>query len=318
MKSPAFRVALVLAAGRGERMQPLSNVVPKPALPLPEGPVIASALRLAAETGVQTVVVNTWHLAERMAAAVEEVDLPGVELAISPEDQLMGTAGGLALARDRGLLLEDGPVLVINGDGALGLRLDSLVTHHHRGDDLVTLALLPHLDPRRWSRVLLDAGGRVERILSPGPPAAEEAPFLYPGVMAVSRTALDDLPATPGEIPDLLWGPAREARRLGGVVVPGHWREVGTPAGYLEVVTQRLAGRTVVSPSARVDPGASLATSYIGQNAGVDAGAVVENSVVAEGAMVGRGTRVIRSVLLGAVKVRGGEAVVDEVRAEAR
>jgi len=317
MKSPAFRVALVLAAGRGERMRPLSNVVPKPALLLPEGPVVASALRLAAETGVQRVVVNTWHLAERMATAVEEIDLPGVEVVLSPESQLMGTAGGLALARDRGLLGEDGPVLVLNGDGVLGLRLDSLVAYHHRGDDMVTLALLPHLDPRRWSRVLLDTGGRVERILAPGPPAAEEAPFLYPGVMAVSRTALDGLPATPGEIPDLLWGPAREAQRLGGVIVPGHWREVGTPADYLDVVIQRLAGRTVVNPLARVDPDASLATSYIGKNAGVGAGAVVENSVVAEGATVGSGTRVIRSVLLGPVEVRAGEAVVDEMRAEA-
>jgi len=309
---------MVLAAGRGERMRPLSEVVPKPALPMPDGPVIGSALRLAASSGVERVVVNTWHLGERMAAAVAEIELPGVELVLSPESRLMGTAGGLALARDRGLLGDDGPVLVLNGDGLLGLSVGFLSVRHGSAEDLVTLALLPHLDPNRWSRVILDANGLVAGIQSPGPPAQEEAPFLYPGVMAVSRTALDALPSTAGEIPDLLWRPAQESGRLGGVVMAGHWREVGTPSDYREVVAQRLGETSAIRPSSKVAAEAKISASLIGDAVVVEGGAVVESSVVAEGAVIHRGARVQGSLVFGAIEVEPGATIVDEVLAQPR
>ena len=318
MSHKPFSVAMVLAAGRGERMRPLSDILPKPALPLPEGPVIASPLRLAAETGIRRVVVNTYHLADHLVEAVAGLEFDGMEIQLSRETDLMGTAGGLALARDRGLLGDDGPVLVLNGDGVLGLQLDSLIARHNRGEDCVTLALLPHLAPERWSRVVLDAADRVDRILPPGPPEPEEAPFLYPGVMAVSRAALDALPSTAGEIPELLWRPAQEAGRLGGIVVPGHWREVGTPTDYLEVVLQRLAGRPTIHPSAEVHPTAFIEAAFVGRDTVVEFGARVDASVVAEGAVVRRGARVTRSVLLGPVEVQAGEEVMEEVRTESR
>ena len=69
---------MVLAAGRGERMRPLSDTLPKPALPLPDGPVVRSALQLAATTGTGRVVVNVWHLAERMEGCLSAIHLPGV------------------------------------------------------------------------------------------------------------------------------------------------------------------------------------------------------------------------------------------------
>ena len=69
MTETPFAVAVILAAGRGERMRPLSSVVPKPALDLPDGPVISSPMRVAVAAGVERIVVNTWHLADRMAQA---------------------------------------------------------------------------------------------------------------------------------------------------------------------------------------------------------------------------------------------------------
>ncbi|MFC2144295.1 sugar phosphate nucleotidyltransferase [Acidobacteriota bacterium] len=310
-----FKTAMVLAAGLGQRMQPLTSVLPKPALPMPDGPVVASALRLAASAGATRIVVNVSHLAEHMAEAVSEVSIGGVEIALSFEAELMGSAGGLAVARDRGLLGNEDPVLVINGDGALGLDLEGFAENHFARGDLVTLALLPHLDPERWSRVVLDIDERVTDIHPPGQPDPAEVPFLYPGVMAVHREALDALPATPGEIPVNLWGPAQKERRLGGVVMAGHWREVGTPADYLEVVLLRLAGTTWIDASARVSSGASIRSSFVGRGTVVSDRAVIEESVVAEGALVGNGARITRSVLLGAVEIAPKENVVGEIRA---
>ena len=315
MKARTVSVAMVLAAGRGERMRPLSDVLPKPALPLPDGPVVSSSLRLAAAAGARSVTVNSWHLAEPMERALRRLELPGVTIATSREETLMGTAGGLALARARGLLGRDGPVLVINGDCLLSLELEALLERCATGDDLVTLALMPHPDPDRWSRVVLGEAGTVTAMLPPGEPVPGEASFLYPGVMVVSRQALDALPVQLLATPEALWEPARAAGRLGGVVVRGRWREVGTPAGYLEAALDRLGGHSAVDPAAAVDPRATLRSSYLGEGAWIAADAVVEESVVACGATVGRGARVARSVLLGPVAIGEGEIVVDQCRA---
>jgi mannose-1-phosphate guanylyltransferase len=314
MRSFAPRTAMIFAAGRGERMRPLSDSLPKPALPLPDGPVISSPLELVARTGIRRVVVNAWHLADRLQEALDRIEQSGLDLRVSREARLMGTAGGLAAARDAGLLEGDGPVLVLNGDGVLDVTLDPALERHHRDGDLVTLALLPHPGPERWSRVLI-ADGRVQRILPPGRPEPGETPFVYPGAMVVAREALEQLPSVPGEVPELLWTPARRAQRLGAAVTTGRWREVGTPADYLDAVLDRLGGGTVVDPTARVHASAQLERTYVGRHAQVGPGAALRDSIVAEGAAVGAQARVARSVLLGPVRIAPREQVQGELRA---
>jgi mannose-1-phosphate guanylyltransferase len=303
---------MILAAGRGQRMRPLSDVIPKPALPLKEGPVVSWPLRLAA-AACRRVVVNTWHLAEQMEAAVHACS-SSAEVLISREPQLMGTAGGLALARRR-RLLDDGPVLVINGDSLFHLDLGPLCERHLGSDDLITLALLPHLDPRAWSRVLLDSNGRVAQILPPGDPEPGEAPFLYPGVMLVGAEALAEVPVAPADTWDRLWQPAMAQNRLGGAVVGGYWREVGNPGAYLDTVIAQLDDQPQIAADATVAGNAAIGTALIGPGASIEARSVVAESVVSHGAVVHQGARVIRSVLLGAARAEPDEVVVGTFRA---
>jgi mannose-1-phosphate guanylyltransferase len=305
---------MVLAAGRGERMRPLSGVLPKPALPLADGPVIGSALRLAERTGADRIVVNTWHLGDRMAAAVAEAGHSRLDVVLSPETSLMGTAGGLALARDRGVLKTTGPVLVVNGDGCHDLDLNRLVERHTLGGDAVTLGLLPHPDPARWSRVLVGAQERVIAIRPAGKAEPHEDCRLYPGVMVVSRKSLDTLPSEPGEIPERLWFPALETGSLGAATISGSWREVGTPADYHSVIMDQLAGGNRVHPTAEIDRTAEIENSFIGRGVRIRDRAQVRHSVVVEGAVVDTEASVDRSVLLGSVCVSARCAVDREVR----
>ena len=138
MSDRSATVAMVLAAGRGVRMRPLSDVLPKPALPLPEGPVVSAAVCQAAAAGIRRIVVNLWHLPELMAEALRRITPLEAEIRLSPEPELMGTAGGLALARDRGLLGDRGPVVVFNGDSLLQLSLEPLLERFASSRDLVT------------------------------------------------------------------------------------------------------------------------------------------------------------------------------------
>ena len=110
--------------------------------------------------------------------------------------------------------------------------------------------------------------------------------------------------------------PALERRRLGAVVVSGHWREAGTPGDYLDAVLNRLEGRSVVSKTARVDSRAQLGAVLVGDDVVVEQDAVIGDSVVAGGARVEAGARVLRSVILGPAVVVGGETVVGELRVE--
>ncbi len=305
---------MVLAAGRGERMRPLSDVLPKPALPLSDGPVVASALQLAVDAGVERIVVNTWHLGSLMETAVTAATRPDMKVAISHENSLMGTAGGLALARERGLLGTTGPVVVVNGDGRLRLDLGPLFERHRARRDAVTLGLLPHPDPTRWSRVVVDPTGTVTAIRPPGALAPGELPFVYPGVMVVSRETLDGLPVSPGEIPARLWFPALAVAKLGGALISGEWREVGTAADYLAVVHEQLGGESIIHATATVAPTAVIGASLIGRDVIIGDRAVIHGSVVAEGANVADGSVVTSSVFLGSSRTIAGERVAEEFR----
>ncbi len=307
-------VAMIFAAGRGRRMQPLSDVVPKPALPVPGGPVVSWALRLVARCGVPNAVLNSWWLAQTMEEAAAEALPPELNLRFSREEHLMETAGGLALARDRGLLGTDGPVLIVNGDGILNLDLKDLFRRHRESEDLVTLGLSPHLGPELWSRVVLDRGGLVSAILPPGTPAAGEVPLLYPGVMVIAREALDTLQTTPSGVASALWTPARAQARLGGVLVSGHWREVGRTPDYLEAVMALLGDRNDVHASARVAPSAVLNQTLIGPDVTIDQEAVINQGIISHGAVIGAGARIIRSVVLGNVRVEAGRTMTDEIQ----
>jgi mannose-1-phosphate guanylyltransferase len=295
-------------------MRPLSDAVPKPALPLPGGPLIGWALRLVLRVGLDRVAVNTWHLPSVLKTACLHSKPRGLEILFSQEDNRLGTAGGLAWARDAGLLGDDGPVLVLNGDCALNLDLEPLYEKHAQGSDLVTFALLPHLDPQRWSRVVLDAKGCVTDIRPPGDPKTNEVPLLHTGVMIVSREGLEMLPAGNGSIRELLFPQARELNRLGGAVVTGHWREVGTPETYLDTVLALLGDRTLVEDASEVEPEAWANRSLVAAGGRIEAGARVSESVVAHGAVVESGAEVIRSVVLGECRISTGDVVEGSFR----
>jgi NDP-sugar pyrophosphorylase family protein len=308
---------MILAAGRGTRLAPLTEALPKPAIPLPGGPLISWPLRLAAKAGVHRAVVNTWWRAELMESAVHDACPNGLELAISRETELMETAGGVAVARDRGLLGDAGPVLVIHGDGILDLAREPLLRRHAVSDDLATLALLPHLDPTSYSRVSLTADGRVAAIRPPRTPDRGEVPLLYPGVMLLSRDAVNRIDHRPVGLARAVWGPAIAEGRMGGVLVPGHWREIGTPWNYLDAVGRLLRGGNHIHPKARVDPSATIGASFVGPEVSIAAGAVVAGSILSHGVHVAARARVAQAILLGPCTVEAERTVAGTFDARA-
>ena len=221
--------AMVMAAGLGKRMRPLTATRPKPLVEVAGKPLIDHVFEHLIGAGVRRAVVNVHYLADTLEAHVT-THFDGIEVAISDERaQLMETGGGLVQARD---LLGDDPVLVINSDNLwLDGPVDSLKLLSHRWDDAAMDALLLVVPYARANNhpgqgdFRIDADGRIVGRRKPG----TAAPFVYTGIQILHPRVIRDWPEGPFST-NLFWNRAIEAGRAYAQVHQGMWFDVGTPA----------------------------------------------------------------------------------------
>jgi MurNAc alpha-1-phosphate uridylyltransferase len=221
-------VAMVLAAGLGKRMRPLTATRPKPLVEVAGRPLIDHALARLEAAGVRKAVVNVHYLADALEAHLAK-RRGGMEIAISDErHQLLETGGGLIHALP---LIDADPFLSVNSDNLWvdgpvdSLRLLASNWDEERMDALLLLVPLARAHCHKGKGDFhMDALGRLRRNRQNG-----VAPFVFTGVQMISKRLLD------GEVPEgpfstnLLWNRAMEAGRLFGTVHQGLWFDVGQP-----------------------------------------------------------------------------------------
>nr|WP_206211841.1 nucleotidyltransferase family protein [Wenzhouxiangella sp. XN24] len=205
---------MVLAAGRGERMRPLTDQMPKPLLPVGGRPLVAHHLVALAAAGYREVVMNCAWLGEQLRATLGDGREWGVSIAYSPEPwPALDTGGGIFQALP---LLGPGPFLLVNGDTWCDLALAGLALPRDMLGHLVLVPNPPHNPDGDFGledgRVLPDADSR----------------YTYSGLAVLAPELFDG--CTPGRFPlaPLLRKAAGEGR-LSGVLHDGFWTDVGTP-----------------------------------------------------------------------------------------
>jgi NDP-sugar pyrophosphorylase family protein len=300
---------MLLAAGLGLRLRPLTLLLAKPALPVLNRPLIHWTLEALQAAGVDEVVINLHHLPRSVTEAVGDGSAFGLRVRWSRERQILGTGGGPRRVRR---LLGDEPVLLVNGDMVMELDLGRLVARHRRGSARATLGLRPNPDPKRYAPVITGPGGRV-LALRGRPRGVRGTASMFAGVHVLDPALLERLPPgasdTVGDLYPLL---IEAGERVEGVRLPGLWLDIGTPALYLEAHRRLLArghAAAAVASGARVGSGAKLRRAAVGAGAVVGEGARVEDSVLWDGARVGAGARVRRSVVTRGGRVAAGERV---------
>ena len=232
-------VGMILAAGRGERLRPLTDTVPKPLVPVLDRPLLDHAIDRFAAAGVARVVVNVHHLGEQIAAHLADRTAP--EIVISREATALETGGGIVQALP---LLGPEPFFAANGDS---LWFDGSIPALDR--------LAAAFDPARHDAVLLlqrtaSAVGydqnRGDFFLDPDDHPrrvgrGEIAPFLYAGVQILSPRLFADAPQGAFSL-NLVWDKALASGRLGAIVHDGEWYTVTDEAG-LALVREHLDRR---------------------------------------------------------------------------
>ena len=226
--------AFVLAAGKGERMRPLTNTIPKPLVPLAHKPLIDHVLDRLASAGIKRAVVNIHYLADKLEKHLAHRTAPKIILS-NERDELLDTGGGALRALPK---LGAEPFVIHNSDSVwiegLGSNLERLLDawDEKEMDSLMLVApLAASIGYDGLGDFQMDPTGRLTRQSGP-----RLAPFVFAGVSIAHPRLFDNAPKGRFSL-NKLWDRAIEKGRLYGLRLEGIWMHVGTPEALKEAET---------------------------------------------------------------------------------
>ncbi len=320
--------AVILAAGEGTRLAPLTNVRPKPMLPVANRPVLEHVIEAVADAGIDEVVLVVGYKRERIQNHIGDGDAWGVDVTYAVQDTQLGTGDAILTAES----YIGGDFVVLNGDRIVDASfVERVIAERERTGD-VAMGVTRVDEPELYGVVEVE-DGRVVEVTEKPPVHAVSSEFVNGGVYAfgpdvfaaIRRTEPDGELAITTTLGEML-----DSHAIRAVQNPGPWLDVTRPWDLLTVngrVIDRDGGRR--AESARVDDAASVADATVlgegasiqpgavvlrgtamGENVTVGPNAVVENSILLPDAVVGPGV-VLRDCVVGANAVVGPNATVE-------
>ena len=154
--------AMVLAAGQGTRLRPITDSQPKALVPLAGRPMIEYALLLLRHYGIGEIIINLHHFAEQIEDRLGDGQQLGLNIMYSKETELLDTGGGLLKAK---AFLQDGSFIVINTDALIDLNLAEVIAFHKSKNTAATLVLRPDENAEQYGSMDIDEQGRNCRFL---------------------------------------------------------------------------------------------------------------------------------------------------------
>ncbi|HET7542328.1 MAG TPA: nucleotidyltransferase family protein [Polyangiaceae bacterium] len=270
--------AIILCAGFGTRLRPLTDELPKPLVPVGDRSILEHALAALEAAGIADLTINVHHLPAEFERRLARL---ATKVRVVVEAELRGTAGGVAGARAH---FSAGPVLVWNGDILVEPPIEQLL--QRCTPQSFCLGVAPR--PLGEGTLGLDAEGHVVRLRGERF-GTEERGGDYVGVLAIGADALAALPERGCLFGDAALPLLRAGGRVRSMPVLRPWTDAGDPASLLAANLAWLAGRGLDShrdPSASVSPGVELRQALVGAGARIVGQGVLERCVVCPGATV--------------------------------
>ena len=299
-----------MAGGEGTRLRPLTSNQPKPMVPIVGKPCMEHILDLLRRHGMNEVVVTLAFMPQAIRTYFGDGTALEMDVDYSVEEQPMGTAGSVRLARER----LDETFLVISGDALCDVDLTELVAAHREKGAAVTIGLKSVDNPLEFGIVVIDEDGRVERFLEKPSWGQVFSDTINTGIYVLEPEVLRHVPGDrPYDFSKELFPLLLEmGRPIYGHVLDGYWQDIGNleqfrqanfdaldGAVQLEIPGLRLRGNVWVSEEVDINEVAGVVgPGFIGANCRIADGASIgEHAVLSRGVIVREGARVTRSVI---------------------
>ncbi len=325
--------AMILAAGFGTRLRPLTETIPKPMVPVMNRPLLERTIELLRQANIQDIAVNVHHLPEQIIAHFGDGSRFGVNLHFYIEKKILGTAGGIKAVQD---FLDGGPFLVINSDILVDIDLNHVLEFHRERGSCLTLVLREDDSPKKYAPIEILPDGRVVRFIGASSPNVSDDArrVMFTGIQIMEPEIFSRIPAGKffGTTEDVFPGMIEEGLPVFGYLHKDYWIDMGNREQYLKVhkdaldenvrlqtgPQKNLEGFTVVSPvligeGCHIDPDARIGPhAVLGNGCRVGKNSVIENSVLWDGVTVGSDCTLQRSILGSSVTLADKAAVTDQ------
>ncbi len=336
--------AMILAAGVGSRLDPLTRNVPKPMVPIINRPVIEHIVEKLKKHGFTEIMINLHYLGHVIKDHLGNGSKWGVKIHYASEDRLWGDAGSVKRAEE---FLNGETFLVVGGDDISDIDLTKMLKYHKDKKAVSTIALSLVDDPSEYGIVLMNEKGRITRFLEKPKGGVVFSNTANTGVYIFEPEVFDIIPRGVqfgfgnNVFPQLL----EQRKPLFGYLTSSYWRDVGNLQVYRKTQYDALEGRVVlnmplkqlrkfvwVGENVTIDPSADigypvaignnvtiqagaqvLENTIIGDNCTVETGAVLKETILWEGAVVMPNTHLERCIVGTNCHVKSNAAVFDGV-----
>jgi mannose-1-phosphate guanylyltransferase len=290
--------AMILAAGEGKRLRPLTTVCPKVLVPVVNKPVIERIVEFLTTHGVQEIIVNAHHHYQMIIDYQKERNLFRTRMEISIEKDILGTGGGIKNSQD---FWDKAPFVVINGDILTHIDLRKVYESHLKRDSLLTMVL--HDFPVH-NKIRVDS---EMNILSIGPGSNLPGTLAFTGIQVMNPEVLDYIPENKRSSIIACYEKLIDLKRpIRGYLATGHrWIDIGTIADYLMSNFDLLPPeKMAIAKECHIDPDATLSDwAVIGKRSSIERGALVKRAVLWNDVVVRQGVKVVDSVVTSGVTV---------------
>lgn len=300
--------AIVLSAGYGTRLWPLTQDRTKPAIPILGKPLVGYVAEYLAGFGIDEIVINLHHRPESVRKALGDGSQFGVKLHYVEEPEILGTSGALDNARE---FFSDETFVVVNGKIITDIDLSKALETHRNTKALATLVLLPNVRRELFSVVntkdgLITGFGRM-------PTINDESPLMFTGIQIMEPEIFQYIPkgvfshSTADVFPQAI----ARGERIAAHITAGRWRELSTLQRYLDISLELLKESEQdisIGAASIIEEGADVSEAILWDRVRIGSGAHVKRAVLADGVHIPSGETVTNCVVVSAALIAGQEA----------
>ena len=324
---------MILAAGFGKRLQPLTRILPKPMFPVLGRPLLSHTFDLLRSANISEVAVNIHHLPDSIINYFEKEKPPHLNLHFSREERILGTAGGIKKMQG---FLEDGSFILINSDIITDIALNQVIDFHKKNNSKLTLVVRQDISPEQYDSIEICEDGRIVHFVGASSKNIPEKTtrVMFTGIQIMEPEIFERIPAGQfcGTTEDIFPQMVQDGIPIYGYIYDGYWKDMGSRESYLQVnadaldekvflkgIFQNELNGPFIIPPVLVGHNCHIAENskigphtVIGPNCKIKNGAVVENSILWEGVTIGVGSTVKGSVVTQNRTIGDGKSINDE------